>query len=153
LPLLKAVREPARRHFKLRTTTDHSNLSSFQWSDETEQCRISLLKITRTRRRRSVCPAGEARLLFGSQTLLALDHRRWARTLTLMSASLARASARGQVRGRCRQERHRGETAYRTAHLSSEIDASHRKIVQLHGEKRPSLRLRVTLWLFLRLNP
>ena len=33
----------------------------------------------------------------------------------------------------------RGETAYTTAHLSSEIDASYRKIVQLHGEKGAQL--------------
>jgi peptidoglycan hydrolase-like protein with peptidoglycan-binding domain len=45
LQLLKAAGEPARRHFKLRTTTTHSSLSSFQWSDQTERCRISLLKI------------------------------------------------------------------------------------------------------------
>ena len=32
-----------------------------------------------------------------------------------------------------------GETAYTTAHLSSEIDASYRKIVQLHGEKGAQL--------------
>jgi FAD dependent oxidoreductase len=33
----------------------------------------------------------------------------------------------------------RGETAYTTAHLSSEIDASYRKIAQLHGEKGAQL--------------
>jgi hypothetical protein len=31
------------------------------------------------------------------------------------------------------------ETAYTTAHLSSEIDASYRKILQLHGEKGAQL--------------
>jgi glycine/D-amino acid oxidase-like deaminating enzyme/nitrite reductase/ring-hydroxylating ferredoxin subunit len=33
----------------------------------------------------------------------------------------------------------RGETAYTTAHLSNEIDASYRKIVRLHGEKGAQL--------------
>jgi glycine/D-amino acid oxidase-like deaminating enzyme/nitrite reductase/ring-hydroxylating ferredoxin subunit len=33
----------------------------------------------------------------------------------------------------------RGETAYTTAHLSSEIDASYRKIVHLHGERGAKL--------------
>ena len=33
----------------------------------------------------------------------------------------------------------RGETAYTTAHLSSEIDASYRKIVHLHGERGAQL--------------